>query len=70
MKAILEFTLPDERAEHRLAIDGWKWRCVVEGLDSYLRDWLKYRDGGADVEAVRKDLFDLLDEYNLTLDEE
>ena len=34
MKAILEFTLPEEEIEHRQALDGHKWEIVVWNLHS------------------------------------
>ena len=40
MKAILEFNLPEESEEHQIALDGWKWREVLQLLD---QSW-KYRD--------------------------
>lgn len=44
MKAILEFTLPDEQAEFRLAQQGGAYRAVVEDIDGWLRSHLKYDD--------------------------
>jgi hypothetical protein len=37
MKAILEFNLPGEESEHKLALDGGKWMSVCHELDQWLR---------------------------------
>lgn len=42
MKAVLEFTLPEESAEHQTALDGWKWKAVIEALDNRFRARAKY----------------------------
>lgn len=42
MKAILEFDLPDDKEEFNNAINGAKWRIVVEDLDNWLRANTKY----------------------------
>ncbi len=42
MKATLEFDLPEENDEFKDANDGWKYRMVIEKLDSNLRTVAKY----------------------------
>ena len=42
MKAILEFTLPEETDEHELAVNGWKWQMILRQIDDKLRSRLKY----------------------------
>ena len=42
MKAILEFTLPEEEADFRCAVNASHWRRVVVNLDQWLRDQAKY----------------------------
>ena len=44
MKAILEFDLPEEAAEHKLALDGGKWMSVCFELDQRLRSLEKYEN--------------------------
>lgn len=44
MKAILEFQLPEETEEHKMALDGMKYSIVLHDLDNYLRNKLKYED--------------------------
>ncbi len=36
MKAILEFNLPEEEAEHRLALDGGKWMSAYYDYSAQL----------------------------------
>lgn len=31
-KAILEFNLPEERDEHELALNGWRYQCQVDDI--------------------------------------
>lgn len=40
-RAILVYRLPQEAEEHQTALDGWKWRAVLQELD---QEW-KYVDG-------------------------
>ena len=41
MKARLEYELPEDANDYRSAVDGWRWRRVVEEMDTKLRDRLK-----------------------------
>lgn len=69
MKAIIEFTLPEEREEHRLALDGGAWMCAVHDLDELLRTTIKYTDiRTVEIEAVRKKLYEILAARSLNLD--
>ena len=72
MTAQLTFNLPEESAEHQIAIDGWKWRTVVADLNSYLRDALKYgndfKSANHAIESTRERLFALMGEEGVSLD--
>ena len=75
MKALLEFDLPEDESEHRLAIDGWKWKSVVIDIADKLRNALKYEEGltpeaGAYLEKFREEVFQLIGDYNLNLYDE
>lgn len=75
MKAVLEFNLPQEQSEHRLALDGWKWKSVVIEFSDQLRSALKYDDDltpEADecLENLRAKLFQLIADHNLNLYDE
>jgi hypothetical protein len=45
MKAILEFTLPEEQEEHQNAVKGFCYKLALEDMDNYFRSRLKYEDG-------------------------
>lgn len=44
MKAVLEFELPMEAEEHRIALEGSKYSCAVESVFSWIRSKQKYTD--------------------------
>lgn len=44
MKAILEFDLPEESSEHKLALEGGRWMSVCHDLDEWLRSVQKHGD--------------------------
>lgn len=69
MKATLEFSLPEEETEHRLALDGAKWQGLVASLDQQLRQLAKYHEGEESERAAwaRKLLHELLVEYRLEI---
>ena len=75
MKAVLEFNLPEEQHEHRLAIDGWKWRSVVGDIADRLLSALKHDDDltpetAACLEKLWKEVFRMLKDRNLNLYDE
>lgn len=64
MRAILEFSLPEEQEEHRHALNGIRYSCVLDDFDNYLRSRLKYEhelpdDARAALEAAREKLWEL-----------
>jgi len=69
MKAILEFNLPEEEAEHKLALDGGKWMSVCHEFDHWLRSIHKYADRETlKVEEVRARLYEEIASSGLSLD--
>ena len=73
MKAILEFTLPEEQEQFEDASNGWKWSHSMWQLDQYLRAKVKYASDDmpqavfeALVEA-REELYRILNENNLEM---
>jgi len=62
MKATLEFNLPEEQEEFRVASDAGSTMSVVEDVLNYIRNRLKYEDLPADVaealEEVRNRLLE------------
>ena len=72
MKATLEFNLPEDEGEHRLAVDGWKWKSVVADIADKLRSALKFDDSltpetDAYLEKFRQEIFQLMESHNLSL---
>jgi hypothetical protein len=53
MKATLEFTLPEDAEEHRLAIDAPAWAALAEEFSQALRSAVKYGDWAGDEEPPR-----------------
>jgi hypothetical protein len=75
VKAVLKFNLPEDQSDHRLALDGWKWRSVVCDIADKLRSALKYNDGltpetDAYLDKFREELFQLLEDRGLYLYDE
>jgi hypothetical protein len=72
MKAVLEFTLPDEEPEFMEAVNGGMFKHVLWELDQKLRANLKYGElPQAEYkcyETIRKDLYRLLEANNLTIE--
>ncbi len=69
MKAILEFNLPEETAEHKLALDGCKWMSACHELDQWLRSIQKHSDQKIlNVDEVRERLYEELESAGLSFD--
>jgi hypothetical protein len=75
MKATLEFNLPEEAQEFRTAINGWKFKSVLNEINEDLRSKIKWQDDMPDIvrqalQAVRDDMHQRLSEHNINLEEE
>jgi len=74
MKAILEFNLPEERYEHRSALQGADLRLIVCNMDNILRGFLKhghhFKTVDEALENVRKNLLEDLEACNINLTDE
>ena len=72
MTAALTFNLPEESVEHQDAIDGWKWKSVVNRTLEEIRHELKYNnpseETGKKWEQMRACIFSWLAEENLSVD--
>ena len=44
MKAVLEFSLPEESEEHMYAVNGIKYAIAIDEVDNKLRAKLKYEE--------------------------
>ena len=68
MRAVIEFELPEDRAEHQLALDAWKWQATVNDLDNHLRNIIKHGDDNAQAEhaqKIREELHKIMSDYDL-----
>jgi len=66
MKAMLVFNLPDERDEHKLALNGVSFYQVLSEIDNQLRTWEKhgnpFKDTGDAVRQIRTLLRDAMED--------
>ena len=77
-KIILEFDSEEEKNDARIALDGYKWKIAMWDLDQKLRSVTKYgiidnreaTETERDIsDKVREFIRDILNDYNLNLDE-
>jgi hemerythrin-like domain-containing protein len=52
MKGILEFKLPEEQEDFKLAQEGVMWKLVVSDLIDFLRNETKHKDHSAEEYAI------------------
>lgn len=73
MKAIFEFSLPEEKHEYKCAQQGADLRIVVSNLDSILRATLKYghkyKTATMALQDIRKRLHEDLENYDINLND-
>jgi len=78
-KHTIEFSLPEESDDLRLAVDAWRWAAAVSDMDEYLRRGTKYGtaenrldelpgEWQAAFECVREQLHTILAEREISLD--
>lgn len=74
MISTLEFLLPEEEAEYRVAVDGHRWRMVVEDMDDWLRSLDKYtpKEQWPEMtpESLREKLYELCQERRIVIGED
>ena len=77
-KIILEFNSEEEANDARTALDGYKWKLAMWDLDQKLRSATKYgvidnREATPEeqdmADKVREFIRDILNDYNLNLEE-
>ena len=70
MKAKLEFNLPEDQEEFRLANEGQAWANLVFDLDGLLRDSIKYDTEFKGSSKVDHDTLQIVrDEIRILMDE-
>ena len=72
MKAILEFSLPEDQPEFNNAIKGGDWKHVCWEMDQYLRKEIKYNDDNSDykinvLQKIRDEFHQFMIENNVEL---
>lgn len=73
MKATLVYTLPEDKEDFQIAVDGWRWQKVVIDLNQYLRTQLKYKsDHYSDselelLEKIRETLHQTIEDSGVSL---
>lgn len=71
--ASLIFNLPEESAEHQMALDGWKWKAIVSAILDNLRQDLKYNaenlsgDQLKILEKMRELIVNMAEKENLSI---
>ena len=68
MKAILEFILPDDKAEFDTATKAMDWAILAWDIEQYIRNRLKYQteklqttSANEELELLRNELHDLME---------
>ena len=67
MKAILEFTLPEESDAHHIAVHAMDWALTVWDFDQWLRNAIKYE--GKDYQDVRDELHGLMESRGISMED-
>ena len=70
MKAVLEFNLDDEsdRYQHGIAVNAGNLARLVDELNGWLRDQIKYHNRN-EFEELRRQLYQMAKDYSLDLDD-
>jgi len=63
MKALLRFDLPQETDEHEAALNGWKYKSIIDDLFQWLRRHDKADTESLSVDEVREFLVEARKEY-------
>jgi hypothetical protein len=67
MKAILEFSLPEDRDEYHWANNAVNLHSAIVEFDRVLRDKCKYAEGDTELSAIRLMLYDCLQDKGIDL---
>ena len=62
MKAILEFNLPDDRADHLIALHGIDMFCFLVGLRDDIRQHIKHGTDLPKLETLYTEVNQLIDQ--------
>jgi hypothetical protein len=68
MKVILEFDGSEEQEEYNNAINGWKYRAIVNDIRQMIRSKEKYTEEETiSLDELRQYLVDKLSEYSVSI---
>jgi hypothetical protein len=68
MKVIIEFDGNEEQEEYRTALDGWKYRSILNDIREMIRSKEKYLDEETiSLEELRQFLVDKLSGYEVSI---
>jgi len=67
MRAILEYTLPDDQELYKIASDSELMHAAVHDFDQWLRRQIKYSDRH-ELQHIRDKLYECLSDRNISLD--
>ena len=68
MKVILEFDGNEEQEEYQNALNGWKYRAIVNDIREMIRSKEKYTEEETiSLVELRQYLVDKLDEYEVSI---
>jgi hypothetical protein len=68
-KVTKEYKLPEERAEYEMDCNAQKYYGVLWDFDQYLRNEIKYNNAPKEYEIIREELWRLLSDENISLDQ-
>lgn len=73
MKVKLEFNLPEEKSEFKIAFQGIDYKCILWDFDQHLRNTIKYNSKDLTpiqlnaYEKIREELHEIYDDYNINI---
>lgn len=71
MKAILEFSLPDDQDEYEMTTNALRYYSFIHAMNEYLRGEIKYQqhtdEEFALLEKIRDQYFELMNNYDIKL---
>ena len=68
MKATLEFELPEDGEEHRMAVHAADFYLALIDVAEYLRGQEKHADPPADIHEIRQEFYAILENRDVRLD--
>ena len=69
MKAILEFILPDDKAEFDTATKAMDWAILAWDIDQYIRNRLKYQTEKLDTSSATEELEIIRNELHILMED-